>query len=189
MKQPVLVIDLDETLIATHRLKRDLFVLAGSLGSRNYAKLYARKFRRRTFNLKRFSKILFKDPKKQSVFEQQANWLLSRPKVYNYLGVEIFLKRLQKSHALILLTYGHRGFQKQKLRQSGLKRYFKKIIITQEESKLVQSRRLKRLLGKYTMLDNARVTGKTMKLLGLPFVKIKSGNKSPIYFKRLQKKL
>lgn len=189
MRKPVLIIDLDETLIATHRLKQDLFVLARSLASRNYGKLYAKQFRKQTFNLDRYAKVLFSDTKRQSAFVMAGSKLLSRPKIYNYPGVETFLKRLHKNYSLLLLTYGHRLFQRQKLRQSGLRRYFKKVIITGQESKLAQGRRLKRRLGEFTMLDNAGITGKTIKLLGARFVKVKSGDKSQSYFKRLLKKL
>lgn len=63
--------------------------------------------------------------------------LFSRSKEFLYFDVSPFLKKWQRqNHQLILITHGRRYVQKAKIENSGLNKFFDRIIITPESDKL-----------------------------------------------------
>lgn len=187
MARPNIVIDLDDTLIDSSRIKNGIFsvIAKDGLSVRECRKAY-RVFRgKHLFEPYEFIKVLVKAGKllNHSKVLKGVGAVFKKRKYYNFKAAEDFLKKLSRYHDLVLLTYGSGKFQKLKIRQSGLRPYFKKIIITSEPDK-------KNALGKLegssrkgvVLIDNSMAVVKSAKSLGIAARRLRFGvNGRPDY--------
>jgi len=183
----VIIIDLDETLIDTAAIKRRLFEVA----EKNYGikkskaeKVYRNLRKKHHFEPKRYIQALRKYNKK--VYWKEFEKIFAKPKEFNYSGAEIFLKSLARDNKLILLSYADPDYQKIKIKQTGLGKYFDEIILTTELSKQKELRKLKEQFGeKLLLLDDKAVSAKSAAGLGIKSIKIKKGIKTGKGFTKL----
>lgn len=172
MVPPVIVCDLDSTLIDTKKIKEDLFALAEQNGATNVAGVYAHTFAQQLFSLEVFTQALFTDSVKAKEYLLQAQQLFQQPHAYTFSGAEDFCASASATHTLVLLTYGQKEFQLVKLRQSGLQTYFTEIIVTNERSKEKELLRLRAQYGSVLILDNSELVLATAKKLSIPYVHV-----------------
>ena len=189
-KPYALVVDFDDTLIDSGKYKQNLFVLAKDFGvtlaKANFAYLTATQ--NKPFTIKRFSKSLFlKDIQKQRQFQTKARLIFFKPKQYNFLGVEKFLKSLGKTYKLYLLTYGEKGHQSLKIKQSQLGKFFDSLLVTAQVGKRDKLLKFQLKWGKLVgVLDDSGNVCENAKNLGLKSFKIKKGFKNANYYNKLE---
>jgi len=182
--RPVILIDFDETLIDTTEIKRrtlDLFLGSGAkLPAIKHALLVIR-----PFAPEKVLHLLFPEDERP---KRKFFSLFKRLGEYNYAGVELLLRRLQESHDLILLTYGDPRFQRLKIRQSGLRPFFKKVVVTKDPAKVEAIVKLKKK-GAVAILDDAEEVCKAAPKCNLPAIRIRRGRKDSRYFAGVLRRL
>ncbi len=190
MPKKIIVFDLDNTLIDTSRLKKDLFTLAekSGLSERRIRGAYKQV---RLFSVAKFSRKLFPVSRtKQQLFGKRVGKLLLMPKRYNYPGAARFVQRVRRKHSLFLLSQGDREFQIKKLHQSSLSKLFDRVIITSQPSKATALRALRAQYGdRLTLLDNSLSVVQAGRQIGIKTIKIKSGKKDAVYYGKVFKLL
>ena len=186
MSRKVIIIDFDETLVDTAEIKRRLFGVAKKFGiSRAQAeKAYKNLRKKHHFEPERYVQALRKYNKK--VYWKEFEKIFAKPKEYNYKGAENFLKNLARNNKLILLSYADPIYQKKKIKQSGLGKYFDRIILTTQLSKQKELKKLKNQFGKkLVLLDDKTISVKSAAGLGIRAIKIKKGIKTGRDFTKL----
>jgi FMN phosphatase YigB (HAD superfamily) len=191
MNKPfALIVDFDNTLIDSSKYKQNLFLLAKDFGLslKNANQAYIAVTKTNPFTVKRFSKMLFKkEIKTQKQFQLKAELIFTKPKQYNFLGVEKFLRSLQNKYELHLLTYGDKFHQLKKLRQSQLEKLFNSITVTTKVGKRYELAKFKIKLGKLiAVLDDSSEVCKIAQSLGLKSFQIRKGIKNEVYYNRLK---
>ncbi|MFA5953996.1 MAG: HAD family hydrolase [Patescibacteria group bacterium] len=185
----VLVCDLDDSLINTKKHKRDLFVLAKRLGAKHIEETYKKVKAKKLFNIGDFARALFRNPSEIRHYIVEAKKLLEIPRAYNYEGSHFFCRELKKKYVLVLLSHGHPSYQRAKFEQSGLAKYFSKVVVTSERSKKKVLSRLKKQHGEVIVVDDSKEIIESARALGIEVHKLKRGRKSFLYHQRVLKKL
>ncbi len=188
----IIVLDFDDTLIATTpRLKPRLFFLTKSIGISDKKALRAYASTRNLFTLGKYTTKLEKIPVKQKFILEKLKKLFAKPRAYNYLGVEWFLKNLRKQeHYIILLTFGDYGYQMTKIKQSGLKRFFDEIIFTSTTKKEGALQKLKKKYGNSLIfLDDSSNALQVACKLNIPAIRVKKSIKNKPYYARILKQI
>lgn len=135
-----------------------------------------RRFRKvHTFNVRNFAAWLKFSPQNNKKFISQFYSFFKKPRRYNYPSLQKFLKDLGTRYHLILLTYGTRREQQLKIKQSGLKPYFRKIIFTTDSTKRKLFKDLSKTYGKdLIIVDDFDPVLSVARKLGLKAIKAKS---------------
>lgn len=128
----IIIFDLDYTLLDTSAFKNKL---ASALGitQKEFQETYNRlKHQKETYN---FGDHLNSVSNLKTINKKKAvdnlNILLKGINRFAYKDAEIVLKKLfKKKYKLILLTYGNKNWQRMKIKNLKIKKYFKKIIFT-----------------------------------------------------------
>jgi FMN phosphatase YigB (HAD superfamily) len=187
MNKTTIVLDLDDTLINTSLIKSRIFssTAKAGLGKEECRKVYVAFRRKHLFEPDGFIQALGKAGKftnRRDVRKDIKSVFTSR-KFYNFPGAKGFLKKLSRHHDLVMLTYGSEKFQKLKIRQSGLRPYFKKIIITGEPDKKNALKKLASSSRKgIVLIDNSMAVVKSAKSSGIAARRLRFGaNGRPDY--------
>lgn len=179
MSKLTILIDLDDTLInTTHQIKPKLFSALEKFGwpRTKIIQVYQKVLKTKPFSLKEFvNQLALGQRRKNRRLTRQKieKGLLSKPRQHNFPGVNLFLKQLARRHTLILLTYGSYSWQRQKIRQAEIKRFFNRLIITTERSKKSALLKLRKRYGQtVVLLDNSPLIQKRGRALGLRVIPI-----------------
>ncbi len=191
MSKASVLLDLDYTLLDADKLKQRLFAIAAKdMSASSVRRLYERFKRSGLFSPASFAETLSADglPIRGP---EEFGLLFRRKKAYNYPGAEKFLKSLKlKGYDLHLISYGDEKYQRLKVRQSGLGRYFAKILITRQVSK---EDALRRLWGngirRALLLDDMSQPVAVAKGLGFSAWRLKHGRKDAAYYSVLLKRV
>ena len=186
----IIVIDLDDVLINSPRIKRDIFNAPSHCGvslvqgKAIYSQLP------RPFTLEVYTKALSSvDAPTAEKIMNHCHSLFKKTGYYNY-PVKSFLIALSRKARLVLLTYGNQTYQKLKIEQSGLAHFFNQIIVTPQPDK---SNVLSKLINQYgsdiVVVDDAVDVCASARRLGLKAVKVKKGSKDVIYYRALLKRI
>ena len=135
-----IIFDFDHTLFSAKRLVRCLKEEFKKVGVNE--KLFSETFQKsktkgRYTPEKHFRLIIEKRPEYnlkmlRGIFKKVIN----KADMFLYPDVLPVLKDLKKENELILLSYGYKEFQMEKIENSKITKYFSKIIITQEINKI-----------------------------------------------------
>lgn len=189
----VIAIDLDDTLINTRQVKADILLVTRKFGINDITATRIRRAvtDRRGFTIERYARKLFpKDAVHAIACANDLRTLFVRKRRYNYSGVVTFLKKLQKTHRLVLLSYGPAQYQGLKLAQSELRRFFKQIILTPDKRKSRELKTLRQEFGPTTVvIDNDATVARLARHLGMQGIAVRSGSKDSAYFTKLLKKI
>ncbi len=129
-----IIFDFDNTLYNTSKLKEDLFkiFLEHNISQKDINSSYSRVLRTSGYSYEKHLQILnslYKDLPAKAIIKKIK---LLKLELYVFPGRIQLLNSLSKKNHLILLTKGDLKFQKLKIKKSKLGKYFKKIIITNE---------------------------------------------------------
>jgi FMN phosphatase YigB (HAD superfamily) len=187
----VVAIDLDDTILDTTRLKRDLFLIIEKLGVSfgdaylRYKNIYGA--REAIFNLRFFGKALFgkNNPKVRSL-EARFKKLFLKPKKYNPRGIEGFLTALSKRYTLILVTYGDPKLQKKKIAQAKIEKFFYRVYISKDSYKSGVLKNLKKTYGERLLfIDDAKKAIKTASNMNISTIRISPKRKDFAYYSKV----
>ncbi len=191
MNKKTIVIDFDDTLIATTpRLKQKLFNISTKSGISIEQARHAYLLTRNLFSIEKYIRQLKKNhPNKVSNIEMLKAF--SKPKEYNYNGSEWFLKNLQhKGYNLILLTFGNKKLQQLKIDQSGLETYFNKIIFSLNIKKEKELLMLKKQYGEELLvLDDSDQALEAARKLNINTIKVRKSFKNKSYYSKVMRRI
>jgi len=131
------IFDLDYTLLDTTQYKKDLIEILGTT-EEDFAYFKKRKI---NYNVEKHLELLSRYDTREIFFKKNAEVINFLKKIDNYLFPEVknILKKLSRDHKLILITYGDKDYQELKIKNLEIKKYFKKIIATdQDKSKILE---------------------------------------------------
>jgi len=156
----IIIFDLDYTLLDAKKLKQGLAKALG-LTAREFEKSYLEHFKNKkiNYNFEKHLQILDKKhtPQIDKFFKNLDQYLF--PQSLN------ILKKLKTNNKLILLSFGNKNWQKQKINNLNIKKYFDKIILT-DKSKAEILKQLQGTKDKILIInDNARETLEMQKTL------------------------
>lgn len=185
--KPLVLVDFDETLINTGKLKEKLFGFIDRLKDPAAKAELAAAFR--PFD-KQKCRALARSahPESRAAFTFY-NSLFAKPREYNFHGAEEFLRELRRARTMWLLTYGYPPLQRKKLQQSGLSSYFDRVIFTEERSKEKELRKIAKRHPGAAVLDDEPYVCTLAEYLGFRALQIKKGSKNLIYYRRLLKQI
>lgn len=143
----LIIIDFDNTIFNTIRLKNDLakalieFGIKPAFFYKIYPKILTMDKNSYGFSLNKYINYL-KRVAKINVDEKKArkhlNQIINRSKKYIFPDFFSFVQKIKKRHwKLILLSFGNGSFQKLKIKKSRLKKYFDRVYITDEGKKYI----------------------------------------------------
>ena len=118
--------------------------------------------------LRQFKLIIEQKPEiREKDLTKTFNRVLRNAPQFLYKDILSFLEKWQKKADLILLSYGEKMFQKQKIRASGIQKYFKEIIITKDVEKLKPFKKIFKNSEKTVFIeDNLQTLSKIKKIFG-----------------------
>jgi uncharacterized cofD-like protein len=183
----LVLLDLDDTLINTPKLKGELFEFILKLKSLDAKKeIFAA--------LKPFNKDRFIMLKKSRYRESRDTYnfymnLFKKKRKYNFPGSVNFVKKLHKEYELWLLSYGYPPLQNRKLEQSELSQYIKNIVFAEERSKEKELEKIAIIKPEATILDDEPYVINKAKSLNLKTIQVKKGKKDTAYFRKLLQKI
>lgn len=168
----IIIFDLDYTLLDTKRQKKDL-ARALSVSWKDYQDSYTRHFTNKKVNYNVYKHLSFLlqeeliEKKQAEQIRKKVRQVLDQGNRYLFSSAEKTLKELRKKeHKLILLSFGDKTFQKDKISKLKIKQYFSRIIVT-NLCKSTSLDFLKPDNNKIVIVnDNARETKKLVKELG-----------------------
>ena len=167
-----LIFDFDHTLFSTRKLYfalKEAFRKIGvgeSLFQETLEKS-RRKGKGRVYKPNKQFKLIIKAKPEISLkkLERAFKKVLSKAPKFLYKDTAQFLRKWQRKSNLILLSYGEEKFQKDKIKASKIRRFFKRIIITQDINKLKSSKKIFQNKGKAIFVeDNPQVLSKIKKI-------------------------
>jgi len=134
----IFIIDLDHTLLNTSRLKKEMaksikkFGIKEKLWKETYQTTVKKVKKAFDYNVKLHSQLIFqKTGIKASLIEKEFKSVLKKCYKFLYPDTKPFLKYLKnKKVKIILLTLGNINWQKEKIKNLNLQKYFNKIIFT-----------------------------------------------------------
>lgn len=139
IKKINLIFDLDNTLISARKVYRALessFAKAG-IKRKDFQEMYRESKVEGVLNLKRFISLA---ERKFSFSKKEINNILKEifkeGKEYLYPDVFSFFRKWFSRVDIFLVSLGDKEFQKEKLKGTGIYKFFKKILITRDERKI-----------------------------------------------------
>ncbi len=189
--KPIIIFDLDDTLIDTSRIRAEIVKLAQSLGVAKQRALKARAQVRSSsqpFTIQRYGAFLFPgDTIKHKSLIKKFNYIFGQKGFFNYPGVEAFLAELSKRYSLVLLTYGNSKLQKKKILQSGLSQFFWKILVTSDHTKTSVLRTFaQKYDNRILFIDNAKFTCDAACRMHVPTIWVTSKAKNERFYQKLE---
>lgn len=156
-----IVFDFDNTLISARKVYKHFEHLFERNGIKktDFQEVYRESKAEGIFNLKRLIFLLNKNfslPKKK--IKNALNLLFKKCKSFLYPDVFSFIKKWSKKADLFLVTLGDKKFQQGKIKGAKLDKYFKKIFITQDESKLKEFKQITKKTGITFIIDDSPKT-------------------------------
>jgi N-acetylglucosamine kinase-like BadF-type ATPase/FMN phosphatase YigB (HAD superfamily) len=135
-----LIFDFDHTLFSTKKLYsafKEAFLKLGVEENLFWETFEKSKGRGRDYKPERQFKLIQKSRPEIKIGKLKKSFekILKTAPRFLYNDVSAFLKKWSKEADLILLSYGEDNFQKLKIENSGIKKYFKKIIVTKDIDK------------------------------------------------------
>ncbi len=179
--KPILITDLDNTLVDTPLLKQRLFALLDSAEIPADAAAEVRAAFK-PFQHERYRELEHSAQQAVKTIYERYNAFFDEPGGFNFPGVEEFLEALSRHFAIWVLTYGDAALQKKKLRQSGLERYLKKVFITDQRSKEQELRRLRKTAPGAILLDDDPAVCNLAASLGFRPIVIRKEPKDEAYY-------
>jgi len=165
-----IIFDFDHTLFSTKEFYNALKRVFMGLGidEKLFQESYQKSKETNKFYrpLKQFKLIIKQKPEiKETDLIKKFNRVLRNAPQFLYEDTLPFLKKWQKKSDLVLLSYGEERFQKQKIRASGIQKYFKKIIITRDVKKSKPFKRIFKNLEKIIFIeDDLQTLSRTKKV-------------------------
>jgi FMN phosphatase YigB (HAD superfamily) len=190
----LIIFDLDDTLINTDQIRRNIVKFAQDLGVSKKMALRARgqvRSSSQPFTIENYGKLLFSnDTDKRKMLAEKFYSMFEKRGEFNYPGIERFLKGLKNKYSLVLLTYGDKDLQKKKINQSGLDKFFSEAIVSRDNTKVAPLIHLQKKHGNNILfIDNAKTTCDAACELGIPMIWVTSARKSEGYFKKLAERI
>lgn len=193
MPEPLIILDLDDTLVDRRRLKTDIFRVVEQMGipAARAKQVYNKMRLKQAFAPRLFAELLFpREQARSKALIKTWDGVLSKPNIYNFAGANKFVKTLADRYNLALLSYGPRSWQLAKLKQTGLAKFFSRIYITPDRTK----RRALALLSRQTqgtiiLIDDDPFYAKDIRNSGLQVVTIKTGPKDWNYYQTIIKQI
>ena len=109
---------------------------------------------------------------------------------YNFSGTEYFLEQLAKRYTLVLFTYAHKSFQREKLKHSGLAPFFARVVFTGTVHKDAE---IAAWCTKYKdnvlLVDDQPMAIAAARKAGMKAIRVKKGEKDKAYFGKVLKKI
>jgi FMN phosphatase YigB (HAD superfamily) len=188
MRSGAIIIDLDDVLIdTTGRIKLHTFRVVRQAGVplRRMAACY-RMVRGDRVGFTPWlyaTRLAGRDLMLERRLRREFGALFVVPRQYNYPGVETFLWQLGRRYALVLVTAGDRNFQLMKLRQSGLRGYFREVAVVQSnDAKAAVFARLRRQYdGRMLILDDSPAVVAMARRKNFPVVRVAKRKGSGYY--------
>ncbi|RJP45952.1 HAD family hydrolase [Candidatus Parcubacteria bacterium] len=188
----VILVDLDHTLIRTAYLKQRAIAVAGRLG---VAKKIAREnldsaIAGKPFHIRSYARRLGGSKHQRAMLLKEFLKLHEEPKKYNFPGVEHFLRRLSRRFTLMVLTHGHPEYQRWKIDQSKLLRFFNRVIATKEHTKRRELLRFYKKFGSnITLIDDSRIVVAVARNIGMRAILVRKGRKDERYYRQLSRRI
>lgn len=129
----IIIFDLDNTLLNTAAVKRKLAWVLG-ITPQKFQETYYLSNQKGKYNFYRHLECVSRlDEKDEKKCLSNLNKVMKNLDKYLYKNSESLIKNLAKEkNYLILLTYGNRKWQKEKVKNLKIKKYFKKIIFAEK---------------------------------------------------------
>ncbi len=132
-----IIFDLDYTLLDSGKLKKKLAGLVNveyEIYCKGYKKIFSDKKEKYSFK-KHLAYLEAKNFIKKNNPDVEKFWTRPESLIKNclYPEAESVLQKLAKKNDLFLLSYGDYEWQKFKIKNLGLKKYFKDVFVTEEE--------------------------------------------------------
>ena len=137
----IIIFDFDNTLFSTSQFKKELIGNFKKLGITQeifektyFASKKNKKYQGYNYHIKLIKKIYPKYSFKQlkDVFKRT----LRKSYFFVYPEVLKILPNLSLKYELVLISFGEKNFQRKKIKNSGLEKFFKKIIISSQFNKI-----------------------------------------------------
>lgn len=102
----------------------------------------------KSYNPEKHFKLIIQKKPEISLKELKENFekALEQGEKFLYSDTQPFFKKLKNKFDLFLVSYGNKKFQREKIEKSGITKFFKKVIITSDASKISS---LKKILKKH----------------------------------------
>jgi FMN phosphatase YigB (HAD superfamily) len=145
-KKQKIIFDFDYTLFSAKKLFKYLKEEFKKIGISD--ELFSETFQKSKDNLgynpkKQFGLITKENPKVNlKILEAAYKKVISQANQFLYPDVLPVLRNLEKENELIILSYGEKEFQREKIENSKITQYFNKIIVTQEINKISEIRKV-----------------------------------------------
>ena len=190
----IVLIDLDQTLIDTEKIKKDRDVLLRRFGVPRGVITSARKrMDGKLFHpdilfdhIRRLTGGKYYTPAMKNLY----NTLFSKYETYNFPGVSPFLATLSRRYELVLLSYGHRHFQLKKFRQTRLGKFFKEAVVT---SNLHKKKDLASFFKKHRsdvlLIDDSKSVISAARDVGMKAILVRKNGKNKAYYRKLLKRI
>jgi len=141
LKTKIIILDFDYTLFDAKKFKNylakslQIFGVNKKLWQETYDQIRYRSNKEADYSPKKHLKILAAKTNNQlSDLKTAYDKIINNCAKFLYADSLDFLQKLQaKNLRLILLTFGNPSFQRQKIRASGINKYFKKIFCTNKD--------------------------------------------------------
>ncbi len=191
MDKPIVIFDLDNTLLDTARFKKDIFTTIERFGvsRRKALECYAH-IKNDPFTFKKFVNALIPEKLERLTALTVLDTLLTSRASYNYPGAGNMLKKLSKTNKILMVTYGSKNMQTRKIHQSGLGKYFQRIYTTSQPSKSTILKRLHKVhKNRLLLVDDSEIALAQARSIGIATIKVKFAFKNQRYFSGLYERI
>ncbi len=139
----LIILDFDHTLFNTSKFKKELFSCLADLGidSNLFTNTYHQVVNRQQGSYDWDINVHLQCLQKDTNFPLEAGKkrieeVINGSAKYLYSDAKWFLKRLNEdNHKLLLASWGNVDFQKKKIQNTGIKKYFERVILSQKSKK------------------------------------------------------
>lgn len=193
MHKKAVLVDLDRTLIDTNRIIAHRFAILKRFGIKKaHAKHAYRVLERKgVVGVDHYINFVARGHKDRRLILKEFYGLYAEKELYNFEGARAFLELLYaRKHSLVLLTYGHKEHQLKKLSQSGLGRFFERIIVTTDPHKGKDVRVFHKKHGRRVVLvDDSKNAIDCARRVGIKALRVKAGHKDKEYYRKIVRKI
>jgi FMN phosphatase YigB (HAD superfamily) len=162
------IVDLDGVIFNSRKFKGDLFKFISKYSGASLKEIDLFYEKTRPLRYEKFFENFFKSDFRRKIIEFERKHKIAD---YLFAGTHKKLRALSRSFNLILLSYGHKSWQRRKIIEGKLAKYFEQIIVTSERGKHSD---LSKLLKKHKIshvIDDSKLVAVKARSLGL---KVKS---------------
>lgn len=184
-----ILIDLDHVLIDTEKIKEHRVRILKRFGisARVSHTAYQRSIEQKgMYHPAFYLHHVTSDKAKRERITHHYQELFLKRRTYNFPGVTRFLRMLSKKYQLVLLSYGHHGFQMKKFRQAELGAFFKRTSITPHRDKKPDlSAFFKKHRDNVLLLDDSKLVIAAAREIGMKTILVRKGKKDAAYYRRV----